>query len=80
MLDSRNIIIPIFYHVNPSELRFTQGKDVTTYDGAIWRMENKRTYDPETQKDKCRYNPNTIEKWINALSSVAGISGFELEA
>jgi hypothetical protein len=79
MLESKAYIIPVFYNVKPAELRWTLGKD-GVYAQALKKLENKRTYDPEAQEEKMRYDYNTIENWRNALSRVAEISGFELEA
>ena len=78
MLESKAPIIPVFYRVKPSEVRWTQGKD-GTYARALQQLAQKKTYDPETHKKKLRYDSNTIEKWTNALSRVADNSGFELQ-
>lgn len=78
MLESKAPIIPVFYRVKHSEVRWTQGKD-GTYARALQQLAKKKTYDPETQKNKLRYDSNTIEKWRNALSCVADNSGFELQ-
>jgi hypothetical protein len=70
MLKSGATIIPVFYHVKPSELRWTRGEGKSgVYAEALRRLEKKK-----------RYEPNTVEKWREALSSVAEISGLELEA
>lgn len=63
MWESKGIIIPVFYHVKPAELRRTDGR-----------------YAEAFQKHTSRYDSETIEKWKTALSKVADISGFELEA
>jgi hypothetical protein len=79
MLESRATIIPVFYHVKPSDLRWTHGKD-GVYARALRKLEEKRTYDPLIHKEKLRHDPATVEKWRNALSDVSHISGFDLEA
>eukprot|EP00253_Pinus_taeda_P026710 PITA_26710 len=71
MRESGSTIIPVFYHVNPSELKRTNG----LYAKALHNLENKKTHE-----EKLRYDSTTIENWRNALFDVAGISGFELEA
>ena len=73
MLDSKAPIIPVFYHVKPTELRWTLGKK-TSYAQALENLEGK----PDLQTQ--RHDSTTIENWRNALSKVADISGFELEA
>eukprot|EP00253_Pinus_taeda_P025552 PITA_25552 len=50
------------------------------YEQALLNLEKKKTFDPETNKGKPRYQPSTIENWRKALSRVADISGCELEA
>lgn len=81
MLKSRATIIPVFYHVKPSQLRWTQGKEKgNVYAKALRSLEKKKTRDPQTHKMKRRYDPQTIENWRDALSLVAEISGLELEA
>jgi len=70
MLESGTTIIPVYYHVKPSDLRIWTGKgEVGVYGRALRDLEKKK-----------RYEPNTIEIWREALSSVADISGLELEA
>lgn len=51
MWESKATIIPVFYNVKPTELRWT-----------------------------LRHDSATVEHWRKALSFVAGLSGFELEA
>jgi len=79
MLESGATTIPVFYNVRPAELRWTRGKD-GLYAQALNKLEKKKAYDPQTNEEKARYDSTTIESWRNALSSVAGISGFELES
>eukprot|EP00253_Pinus_taeda_P024809 PITA_24809 len=74
MLESKAVIIPVFYGVKPDTLRWTQGKG--DYADALRVLEKKRKRDQVTP----RHDSTTIESWREALSNVAGISGFELEA
>jgi len=60
-------VIPVFYHVKPSSLRHGEAFDY---------LERKTKRTDETQP---RYDPDTIQKWRNALSSFADLSGFELD-
>lgn len=73
MVKSGKPIIPVFYHVRPTELRWTRGKGV--YAEALSNLKKKKTHDSQP-----RYGSATIEKWRNALSTVAEISGLDLEA
>jgi hypothetical protein len=75
MLESKAPIIPVFYHVKPAELRWTRGKK-RSYAEALENLERKTECDLQTP----RHHSTTIENWRNALSKVADISGFELEA
>ena len=72
MLESKKPIIPVFHHVQPTELRRTQAEGV--YAQSLRNLENKRTYDSQP-----RYNSTAIENWRTALSTVAEISGLELD-
>jgi len=74
MLKSRSTIIPIFFGVKPSKLRWTEGED-GEYAQALRTLQNKRTADSQP-----RYDSNTIQKWKKALHDVADLNGFELEA
>eukprot|EP00253_Pinus_taeda_P028236 PITA_28236 len=66
-LKSGSTIIPVFYKVQPADLRWARvGKGVYARD--LGEHERKSRYDTET-----------IEKWRNALSAVADIVGFELK-
>jgi len=66
MLNSRGTILPVFYNVKPFELRWTEKG---AYAGALQKHEEQQRYDLQT-----------IGEWKKALSHVADISGFELEA
>jgi len=79
MLESRAPIIPVFYHVQPADLRWT-GEDKTgVYAKALHRLQMKTTHCSQTNQPKPRYDPDTIQKWRDALSSVADKSGFDLD-
>lgn len=67
-------ILPIFFHVKPSALRWTEGEK-GVYAEALSSLQKKRTSDSLQP----RYDSNTIGKWKNALKEVAGLSGFELD-
>jgi len=74
MLESSSTVIPVFYNVKPSDLRWARGGD-GVYARSLGELEKKRKHDSQP-----RYDSNTIGKWRDALSAVADISGFELEA
>jgi len=67
MRESGAPVIPVFYHVEPSSLRHGE---------ALNDLEGKRK---RTDKTQPRYDPDTIQKWRNALSSFADVSGFDLD-
>jgi hypothetical protein len=79
MWESKATIIAVFYNVKPTELRWTQGKD-GVYAKSLHILETKRKYDSQTNQETLRHESATVEHWRNALSFVAGLSGFELEA
>lgn len=78
ILESGKPVIPLFYHVKPSQLRSTKGED-GVYSQDLRKLEEMKTYDTQTHEVKPRHDPATIQKWREALASVAGISGFELD-
>jgi hypothetical protein len=70
MVDSEKrgaTILPVFYKVKPSELRWTGTDKDGPYAKALREHEEKQ-----------RYDSRTIQSWREALSYVADISGFEL--
>jgi len=73
MSKSKSTIIPVFYGVEPAELRWTQSKN-GVYARALCVLEKKRTSDGQQ-----RHDSSAIEKWRNALSQVADIKGFDLK-
>lgn len=70
MRESGAPILPVFYHLKPAKLRYGE---------ALHELQMKRTYDPHTDKTQQRYDSDTIQKWRNALSSFADVSGFDLD-
>lgn len=71
MLDSKAPIIPVFYGVTPAEVRWTRGRHAE----ALPKLAEKKS-----DEGKLRYESDTIENWRKALSRVADISDFELQA
>jgi hypothetical protein len=78
MLESGAPIIPVFYDVEPAQLRWPQGK-VGVYAEAPCILENEKTTDCQTIEEKPQHSSTTIQKWKEALSSVADISGLDLQ-
>jgi len=79
MLESKAPIIPIFYHVDPAHLRWTDQPTKGVYAVALNQLQMKKTVDPQTDEEKPRYDSATLRKWRNALSTVADTSGFDLK-
>eukprot|EP00253_Pinus_taeda_P015958 PITA_15958 len=67
--ESGALIIPVFYGVDPSEIRWTQGK------GSLQNLESSKT----AAGQPC-YAYSTIQQWRKALRRIADISGFVLDA
>eukprot|EP00253_Pinus_taeda_P034611 PITA_34611 len=125
MLESGKTILPIFYNVSPSELRWTRGGDGLSsralnvslliillsiplcillsiqlaipisillcilfcrrnkngmYARALRKLGKQTTLDSQTNRQKPRYDYDTLEKWRESLFVVSNISGFELSA
>jgi len=55
MESDRSTIIPIFYGVEPTDLRWTLGKD-GVYAKALTRLKERKTTDPHTHPEKPRYD------------------------
>lgn len=73
MVESRAVIIPVFYeNVKPAHLLWRGGQTVES--------DKLFAQGLQTLARTGRYDGNTIEKWRKALSTVADISGLELEA
>lgn len=72
MVESYKPIIPVFYHVKPTKLPRTQEGGV--YAQALHTLKEKKNNDGQP----C-YNSTTVENWRVAFSTVAEISGVELD-
>eukprot|EP00253_Pinus_taeda_P023735 PITA_23735 len=72
----RVTILPIFFKVDPSEVRYTETKG--SYAEALQKLQGKRITDPQTGDQKPRYSSDTIQNWRTTLSYVADLSSFEL--
>jgi len=69
----KSTIIPIFYDVKPTELRWVkEGKGV--YAKALRELQKKKNRDGQR-----RYRSEELEKWKTALSAVSYITGFDGE-
>jgi len=79
MQESRAPIIPVFYKVKPADLRWTDQNKTGVYAKALDKLQMKKTVDSQTHEEKPRYDSATIQNWRNALSSVADISGYDLD-
>jgi len=79
MQESRAPIIPVFYKVKPADLRWTDQNKTGVYAKALDELQMKKTVDSQTREEKPRYDSATIQNWRNALSSVADISGYDLD-
>uniref|UniRef100_A0A0C9QR81 ADP-ribosyl cyclase/cyclic ADP-ribose hydrolase n=1 Tax=Wollemia nobilis TaxID=56998 RepID=A0A0C9QR81_9CONI len=67
MLQSGKKIIPIFYHVEPSHLRWVAEGKEGAYSPAFSKHEEKR-----------RYTTQQLEEWKNALKKASYLYGFEV--
>jgi len=93
MLNSGKTIIPVFYGVKPSELRWTQNQQglfaralsilrcillCRRSENGVYVQALRKLEKKKTNSQlQERYSSNTIEKWRNALFDVAEITGFE---
>ncbi|GLJ10670.1 hypothetical protein SUGI_0132730 [Cryptomeria japonica] len=67
MLDTGKPIIPVFYHVHPSDLRWVrQGNGI--YAAAFSHYENKQ-----------RYSTEKVEEWVVALERASFLNGIEVK-
>lgn len=73
MFESNKPIIPIFYKVQPTDLRSAQGHK-GAYAEDLDKHESKKAWDGQP-----RHNSSTVLSWRNALFSAAEISGFDLD-
>eukprot|EP00253_Pinus_taeda_P031903 PITA_31903 len=77
MLKSGAPIVPIFFNVEPSEVRWNDKKGA--YAEALKELEQKTSSDPQTNGEKPRHDSATIQGWRAALSHVANLKGCELK-
>lgn len=80
MVQSESIIIPVFYHLKPTEIWWNSvdGRN-GVYAEALHILKEEKLFDPESHQEKPRYESQTIEKWKEALIEVTGRDGFKLE-
>lgn len=80
MVKSQSIIIPVFYDVKRSDIMLSMvGGMNGVYVEALRILKEKKTIDPETHKEKPRYDSDTIEIWKGALMEATKTDGFDLE-
>ncbi|KAL7616431.1 hypothetical protein Lser_V15G03387 [Lactuca serriola] len=68
-ISSNHIVIPIFYHVEPTHVR----KQQSSFGDAM--AEHKKTMDEETDETKRRQWAQNIDQWNKALFEVANLKG-----
>lgn len=78
MVQSGSTVIPVFYDVKVSDLRWTEAGN-GVYAQALRTLQDEKIFDSETLEEKALYCPSTIGQWRKALFDVAGKSGFELD-
>lgn len=80
MMESGSIIIPVFYHVNPTDMWWNavDGRN-GVYADALRILEEQKIFDHETHQEKPRYESDSIEKWKKALMEVTGRESLNLE-
>ena len=76
MLERGSTILPVFYNVKPSDLRWATG----LYAESLRSLENEKTFDFQSHQEKPRYDSDNIEKWRKALFDAANICGFHLDS
>eukprot|EP01018_Ginkgo_biloba_P030824 Gb_14946 [translate_table: standard] len=64
MCSSENKIIPLFYDVKPSDVRYP----------------HKGVYAVALHKHQDRHSPHTVNQWKDALKQISSLSGWSLEA
>ncbi|XP_071733831.1 disease resistance protein RUN1-like isoform X2 [Rutidosis leptorrhynchoides] len=72
-LNSNHIVIPIFYHVEPTDVR----KQQNSFGDAM--AKHKETMKKETNVEKKRKWAEKIDKWENALKLVADLKGKDVD-
>ncbi|KAJ9558629.1 hypothetical protein OSB04_013243 [Centaurea solstitialis] len=71
---SKHIVIPIFYHVDPTDVRKKQSR----FQDAL--PEHKQRMEAETDAEKRSQQAHKIELWRKALSEVADLKGMNAMA
>ncbi|GLJ34082.1 hypothetical protein SUGI_0685170 [Cryptomeria japonica] len=66
MVKTGTTIIPVFYHVQPSDLR--------------WVAQGKGIYAPAFSKHQKRYSQEKLEEWKGALKEVSNLMGYPLNS
>ncbi|XP_071719889.1 TMV resistance protein N-like [Rutidosis leptorrhynchoides] len=69
----RQIVIPIFYHVEPTDVR----KQQNSFGEAM--AEHKKKMEAETDVEKKRLLAEKIEIWKKALTQVSNLTGFDVK-
>ncbi|KAL7618205.1 hypothetical protein Lser_V15G03640 [Lactuca serriola] len=69
---SDHIVIPIFYHVEPTHVRMQQ----SSFGDALFK--HKQTMDEEMDENKRRQWAQKIDRWSKALTEVANLKGNEV--
>ncbi|CAI9268957.1 unnamed protein product [Lactuca saligna] len=72
-MTSNQIVIPIFYDVEPTHVR----KQIGSFNDAMAKHIQKMA--AETDANKRREMAQRIEGWIQALTEVAGLKGMDLD-
>ncbi|RVW23174.1 TMV resistance protein N [Vitis vinifera] len=63
--DDRRIVLPIFYHVNPSDVRHQRGSYATRHTSPV----------EDADEDEVAM----IENWQNALTAAANLTGYHVD-
>lgn len=80
MVKSHSVIIPVFYDVKPSDIRFNSVDGMNgVYAEALHILQKEKTFDPQTHQEKPRYDSDTIEIWKGVMMEVTKGDGFELD-
>ncbi|KAL7616982.1 hypothetical protein Lser_V15G03501 [Lactuca serriola] len=72
-ITSNHIVIPIFYHVEPTHVR----KQQSSFGDAI--AKHKQTMEAETYADKRSQLAQKMDRWIKALVDVANLKGNDIK-
>ena len=72
-MTSNHIVIPIFYHVEPSHVRWQEG----SFEDAM--AKHKQTMEEETNANKKNQWAQKIDRWTKALRKVAYLKGKDVK-